>query len=97
MDDDPSIPAIIFPDSTTDHLEDIEGLNFNIGGDDVIEMFTCDKGGVGGDFNYYQDVDMDLGIIEDNTDIPAIMVTQGNTFIFNLLLFTVYFVDRVSS
>ena len=77
-DDDSSIPSIIFPDSTTaDQSGDIEGLN--IGNDDVIELITPDKGGVSGNYNSYQDVDMELETIDDNTDVPAIMVTQGNS------------------
>eukprot|EP00800_Vazella_pourtalesii_P015321 TRINITY_DN4102_c0_g1_i10.p1 TRINITY_DN4102_c0_g1~~TRINITY_DN4102_c0_g1_i10.p1 ORF type:complete len:993 (+),score=265.21 TRINITY_DN4102_c0_g1_i10:189-2981(+) len=75
-DDDPSIPSIVFPDSTTDQLEDVEKLNLNFGSDDVIEFLASDKGGVDEIFNSYQDVDMDLETIEDDKDVPAITVTQ---------------------
>ncbi|KAI6653672.1 Integrator complex subunit 3 isoform X2 [Oopsacas minuta] len=80
MEMDDNTPAIIFPDSSTDQLEDIEGLNLAIGDSDVIELYTPDivQGGNVENVVTYEDVDMDLETSEDNTQVPDIILTQDS-------------------
>ena len=68
MDENPSVPAIVFPDSTTNQIEDLEGLNMPIGDDDVIELY---KFSTHSDL-FHQDIDMDIET--ESSDI-----SQGTT------------------
>ena len=79
LDDNSSVPAIVFPDSTTNQLEDLEGLNVPIGDDDVIELY---KFGTHSDLSQgydtsssYPEIDMDIETMEDNA------ISQGTIYI----------------
>ena len=75
MEENYTLPSIVFPDSTTDQLEDLEGLNMPIGDDDVIELYKfsthSDLSQETEDNSSCQEVDMDIETMEDN------VISQG--------------------